>query len=106
MILNTMKQASQVEPKPVAITWSYYKTWLFQMDLSIFFKYQSNFRPGYSTQDVLLYVTDAWRKAIDEGEYVGSVFLDLTKAFDCVNYEILLTKMESLEIPTIGWEAI
>ena len=37
---------------------------------------------GYSKQDVLLYVTDAWLKAIDSGQFVGATFLDLGKAFD------------------------
>ena len=54
---------------------------------------QSGFRPGNSTQDVLLCVTDSWLKAIDDGKYVGAVFLDLAKAFDCVDHEILLKKL-------------
>ena len=55
--------------------------------------HQSGFRSGYSTQDVLLYVTDKWLKTIDEGKYTGAVFLDLTKAFDTVNHKILLSKL-------------
>ena len=54
---------------------------------------QSGFRPGNSTQDVLLCVTDLWLKAIDDGKYVGAVFLDLAKAFNCVDHEILLKKL-------------
>ena len=48
---------------------------------------------GYSTQDVLLHVTDKWLKAIDEGKYTGAVFLDLAKAFDTVNHSILCSKL-------------
>ena len=51
--------------------------------------HQSGFRSGYSTQDVLLHVTDKWLKAIDEGKYTGAVFLDLAKAFDTVDHSIL-----------------
>ncbi len=56
---------------------------------------QSGFRPGYSTQDVLTYVTDSWRKSIENKEFVGCVFLDLTKAFDCIDHHILLNKLSS-----------
>jgi len=31
---------------------------------------QSGFHPQHSTQDVLLHVTDCWRKAIDESLYI------------------------------------
>ena len=56
----------------------------------IFSNKQSGFRSGYSTQDVLLYVTDAWLKAIDSGQVVGAIFWDLAKIFDCINHDILL----------------
>ena len=55
--------------------------------------HQSGFHTGYSTQDVLLHITDKWLKAIDEGKYTGTVFLDLAKAFDTVDHSILCTKL-------------
>jgi len=54
---------------------------------------QSGFRPHYSTQDVILNVTDSWRRAIDESKYTAAAFLDILKAFDCVNHNILLSKL-------------
>ena len=36
--------------------------------------HQSGFCTGYSTQDVLLHVTDKWLRAVDEGKYTGAVF--------------------------------
>ena len=47
--------------------------------------HQFGFCAGFSTQDVLLHVTDKWLKAMDESKYTGAVFLDSAKASDTVN---------------------
>ena len=54
---------------------------------------QFGFRPGHSTQDVLVNMVDGWRKAMDEDEVVGAVYLDFSKAFDMVDHSLLLLKM-------------
>jgi len=56
--------------------------------------HQSGFRSGYSTQDVLLCITDKWLRAIDEGKYTGAIFLDVAKAFDTVDHAILCSKLK------------
>ena len=61
---------------------------------SLLTPHQSGFRSGYSTQNVLLFVTDKWLRAIDQGKYTGAVFLDLAKAFDTVDHAILCSKLE------------
>ena len=38
---------------------------------------QSGFHPGHSTQDLLLHITNSWRKSIDNREAVGAIFLDM-----------------------------
>jgi hypothetical protein len=39
-------------------------------------------------------LVDTWLKDIDCGKYVGTVFLDLRKAFDLVDHQILLHKLK------------
>ena len=39
-------------------------------------------------------ITEKIRKAIDNGEITCGVFLDLQKAFDTVDHETLLSKLE------------
>ena len=48
----------------------------------------------HSTNHALITITEKIRKAIDNGEITCGVFLDLQKAFDTVDHEILLSKLE------------
>jgi len=49
------------------------------------FYHQSGLHTSYSTQDVLLHVTDKWLRAVNEGQYTGAILLDLAKAFTLQN---------------------
>ena len=59
------------------------------------YKKQSGFRPSkYSTQSALLNTSNQWLLNIDKGDYNLAVFLDLRKAFDTVNHNLLLKKLK------------
>ena len=55
---------------------------------------QSGFREQHSCHTALTRLIDTWLKEIDNGKYVGAVFLDLRKAFDLVDHRILLHKLK------------
>jgi hypothetical protein len=61
-------------------------------------EHQSDFRPKHSCETVLHSIIDSWLSNIDSGKLTGVVFIDLSKAFDTVNHEVLLHKLLSFGI--------
>jgi len=64
----------------------------------ILFDYQFGFRRGHSTAQAIVEITDNLKKAIDNNLYTCGVFLDFSKAFDTVNHQILIHKLEKYGI--------
>ncbi len=54
---------------------------------------QFGFRSNYSTNHALISITEYIRERLDFGYYVCGVFVDLEKAFDTVNHNILCEKL-------------
>ena len=59
---------------------------------------QSGFRPFHSTLTALLEAASDWSMNIDNGLINGVVFIDLKKAFDTIDHQIILQKLKNYGI--------
>ena len=54
---------------------------------------QSGFRPSHSTATCLTEISDYLRDKLDQKDIIGSIFLDLRKAFDVIPHNFILGKL-------------
>ena len=66
--------------------------------LSLITSNQYGFRPGHSTLDLLTSTTQIWANALDKGQEPKVVALDISRAFDSVWHNGLLSKLMSCGI--------
>ena len=58
----------------------------------------TGFRKNHSTQNALLNMIEKWKHALDKGKKVGTIFMDLSKAFDTLNHNLLLAKLDAHDV--------
>ena len=63
-------------------------------DNNIPYDLQFGFRQNLSTTHALINLTENIRQALDQGKIGCGIFVDLQKAFDTVEYEVLLSKLD------------
>ena len=71
----------------------YKRLYTFLNKNNIIYNLQLGFRQQYSTSHTLINITDNIRKALDDGNIGCGIFVDLQKAFDTVDHQILLAKV-------------
>ena len=60
-----------------------------------FSPFLSAYRKNYSSQNILISLTEEWRKKLDNNFVVGAVLTDLSKAFDCMPHDLIIAKLSA-----------
>ena len=53
------------------------------------------FRKDHSTQHALFKLLQEWQEELDKSGLVGTILMDLSKAYDCLPHELLAAKLEA-----------
>ena len=64
----------------------------------LIYSLQFGFRQNYSTSYALIHLTETIKQSLDQGLISRGIFVDLQKAFDTIDHDILLGKLEHYEI--------
>ena len=57
--------------------------------------YLCGYRKGYHTQHALVSLIEKWKKILGDKAFGGAVIMDLPKAFDTLNHELLTVKLHA-----------
>ena len=53
------------------------------------------FRKGFNTHHALMALIEKWKQSLDEKGYAGGILMDLSKAFDTINHQLLIAKLHA-----------
>ena len=83
----------------------YKRTYHFLEDNQILYNSQYGFRSQHSCQDAISELVGKILKNMEEHKYTIAVFIDLSKAFDTLEHEVLFAKLEKYGIrgTTLNW---
>ena len=64
------------------------------------------FRKAHSTQHVLFKLLQRWQEELDKSDFIGTILMDLSKAYDCLPRGLLVAKFEAYGIDKTGLNLI
>ena len=68
--------------------------------------YLCGYRKGYNCQYALLVMIENWKLSLDSSRFAGGILMDLSKAFDTINHELMIAKLHAYGFNTNTLEII
>ena len=65
-------------------------------------KFLCGFRRNYSTQHTLFRLLKDWQLCLDNSGVVGTILMDLSKAYDCLPHDLLIAKLVAYGVQEKG----
>ena len=62
---------------------------------NLFLDYITGFRKSHGSQHCLVKMLENWKSALDKSESVCALFMELSKAVDTINHDLLLAKLKA-----------
>ena len=69
----------------------------------IFSKLQCGFQKEFNAQHCWLVLVETFREVLDKWGYAGILLNDLSKAFDCIHYELLIAKLHAYGLESLAF---
>ena len=66
-----------------------------QISAYVFQDLSFRFRKGCNAQHALIRIIEKWRTRLDKGGKVGAIFMELSKAFNCIRHDLLIAKLHA-----------
>ncbi len=79
------------------------RLWNFLQDNNIIFEDQHGFVRGRSTTSAIFSLVNNIVTQLDAKKYSSGMFFDLSKAFDMVDHDLLLSKIEAMGVRGVAW---
>ena len=54
-------------------------------------------RKGFSTSDAVLTLVERWKLCLDKKSFAAALLMDLSKAFDTIDHELLIAKLHAYD---------
>ena len=57
--------------------------------------YWASYHKAHSKQHALFRLIQSWQKELDESKFIGTILMDLSKAYECLPLDLMVAKPET-----------